>query len=164
MPGLELKPEIVLFLFVPLLIFASTHTMCLYHFRRILGASTILATAGILISMFIGGTIFKVVTGAGWAVSMLFGAIISATDPLAISAVLKGNTSIDEHRKLLIEGESILNDGFVVAMFGIFSVLASRWEAISLLISWAHLPLVLFSDAGLVGSSRYGMVTATRCG
>lgn len=131
LPGLELKPEIVLFLFVPLLIFASTHTMCLYHFRRILGASTILATAGILISMFIGGTIFKVVTGAGWAVSMLFGAIISATDPLAISAVLKGNTSIDEHRKLLIEGESILNDGFVVAMFGIFSVLAFEPELFS---------------------------------
>ena len=46
LPELELNPEIVLFLFVPLLIFASTHTMCLYHFRRILGASTILATAG----------------------------------------------------------------------------------------------------------------------
>ena len=124
LPELELKPEIVLFLFVPLLIFASTHTMCLYHFRRILGASTILATVGILISMVLGGMIFMAVTGAGLAVSMLFGAIISATDPLAISAVLKGNTSIDEHRKLLIEGESILNDGFVVALFGIFSVLA----------------------------------------
>jgi CPA1 family monovalent cation:H+ antiporter len=64
---------------------------------------------------------------------MLFGAIISATDPLAISAVLKGNTSIDEHRKLLIEGESILNDGFVVALFGIFSVLAFEPERFSAL-------------------------------
>jgi len=133
LPELELKPEIVLFLFVPLLIFASTHTMCLYHFRRILTASTILATVGILISMVIGGLIFMAVTGAGLAVSMLFGAIISATDPLAISAVLKGNTSIDEHRKLLIEGESILNDGFVVALFGIFSVLAFEPELFSAL-------------------------------
>ena len=131
LPELELKPEIVLFLFVPLLIFASTHTMCLYHFRRILNASTILATMGILISMIIGGLIFMAVTGAGLAVSMLFGAIISATDPLAISAVLKDNTSIDEHRKLLIEGESILNDGFVVALFGIFSVLAFEPEHFS---------------------------------
>jgi len=133
LPELELKPEIVLFLFVPLLIFASAHTMCLYHFRRILGASTILATVGILISMVISGLIFKAVTGAGLAVSMLFGAIISATDPLAISAVLKGNTSIDEHRRLLIEGESILNDGFVVALFGIFSVLAFEPEHFSAL-------------------------------
>jgi len=131
LPELELEPEVVLFLFVPLLIFASTHTMCLYHFRRILGASTILATVGILISMVIGGMIFKVVTGAGLAVSMLFGAIISATDPLAISAVLKGNESIDEHRKLLIEGESILNDGFVVALFGIFSILTFEPELFS---------------------------------
>jgi CPA1 family monovalent cation:H+ antiporter len=133
LPELELKPEIVLFLFVPLLIFASTHTMCLHHFRRILGAFTILATVGISISMVIGGLIFMAVTGAGLAVSMLFGAIISATDPLAISAVLKGNTSIDEHRKLLIEGESILNDGFVVALFGIFSVLAFEPERFSAL-------------------------------
>jgi len=131
LPELELEPEVVLFLFVPLLIFASTHTMCLYHFRRILGASTILATVGILISMVIGGMIFKVVTGAGLAVSMLFGAIISATDPLAISAVLKGNESIDEHRKLLIEGESILNDGFVVALSGIFSILTFEPELFS---------------------------------
>ena len=133
LPELELKPEVVLFLFVPLLIFASTHTMCLYHFRRILGASTILATVGILISMVIGGLIFMAVTGASLAVSMLFGAIISATDPLAISALLKGNTSIDEHRKLLIEGESILNDGFVVALFGIFSLLALEPEHFSVL-------------------------------
>jgi CPA1 family monovalent cation:H+ antiporter len=133
LPELELKPEIVLFLFVPLLIFASTHNMCLYHFRRILRASTILATVGILISMVISGLIFMAVTGAGLAVSMLFGAIISATDPLAIGAVLKGNTAIDEHRRLLIEGESILNDGFVVALFGIFSVLTFEPEAFSAL-------------------------------
>jgi len=133
LPELELKPDIVLFLFVPLLIFASTHTMCLYHFRRILRASSILATVGILISTAISGLIFMAVTGAGLAVSMLFGAIISATDPLAISAVLKGNTSIDEDRKLLIEGESILNDGFVVALFGIFSVLAFEPERFSVL-------------------------------
>ncbi len=133
LPELELKPEIVLFLFVPLLIFASTHTMCLHHFRRILRASTILATVGIIISMVIGGLIFMAVTGAGLVVSMLFGAIISATDPLAISAVLKDNTSIDEHRRLLIEGESILNDGFVVALFGIFSVLAFEPESFSAL-------------------------------
>jgi CPA1 family monovalent cation:H+ antiporter len=133
LPELELKPEIVLFLFVPLLIFASTHTMCLNHFRRIVKASTILATVGILISMVLGGFIFMAVTGAGLAVSMLFGAIISATDPLAISAVLKGNTSIDEQRKLLIEGESILNDGFVVALYGIFSVLAFEPERFSAL-------------------------------
>jgi CPA1 family monovalent cation:H+ antiporter len=83
--------------------------------------------------MVLGGLIFMAATGAGLAVSMLFGAIISATDPLAISAVLKGNESIDEHRKLLIEGESILNDGFVVALFGIFSILAFEPELFSAL-------------------------------
>lgn len=133
LPELELQPEIVLFLFVPLLVYASAHTMCFHHFRRVLKASATLSTAGILIAMVIGGFIFKAVTGAGLAVSMLFGAIVSATDPLAISAVLKGNTSIDEERKLLIEGESILNDGFVVALFGIFSVLALEPEHFSAL-------------------------------
>ena len=44
---------------------------------------------------------------------------MSATDPLAVGALLHGNKAVGEDQLLLIEGESILNDGFVVTVFGI---------------------------------------------
>ena len=56
-------------------------------------------------------------------VGLLFGAIISATDPLAVGAILSKNKDIPESKKLLIEGESILNDGFVVTVFGILALI-----------------------------------------
>ena len=49
--------------------------------------------------------------------SLLLGVIVSATDPIAVSAILHEAENISIERKMLIEGESILNDGFVVAVF-----------------------------------------------
>ena len=52
-----------------------------------------------------------------WLASMLFGAVVSATDPVAVVALLK---DLGASKKLgtLIEGESLLNDGTaIVALF-----------------------------------------------
>lgn len=119
LPELQLTPKLVLWLFVPLLIFASAQKICLFHFRKVLIPSSIAATIGILISMAIFGSALHYLFGFDWLPSLLFGAIISATDPLAVGALLHGNKAVGESQLLLIEGESILNDGFVVTVFGI---------------------------------------------
>lgn len=55
--------------------------------------------------------------------SLIFGVVVAATDPLAIGAILEGNKKLSENMKLLIEGESILNDGFVVTVFDILALI-----------------------------------------
>ena len=51
-----------------------------------------------------------------WLASMLFGAVVSATDPVAVVALLK---ELGASKKLgtLIEGESLLNDGTAIVAF-----------------------------------------------
>jgi CPA1 family monovalent cation:H+ antiporter len=118
-PELTLTPTLILWLFVPMLIFASGQKICLFHFRSVLAPSSIAATVGILISMGIFGSALHFAFGIAWLPALLFGVIISATDPLAVGALLHSNKAVGEDQLLLIEGESILNDGFVVTVFGI---------------------------------------------
>jgi len=51
-----------------------------------------------------------------WEAALMFGAIISATDPVAVVALLK---ELGASKKLatLIEGESLLNDGTAMVIF-----------------------------------------------
>ena len=51
--------------------------------------------------------------------SLLMGAILSATDPVAVVGLLK-ELGVSERLSLLIEGESLLNDGTAVVLFTIF--------------------------------------------
>jgi len=53
----------------------------------------------------------------------LFGSIISATDPLAVTAMLKRSMGISKKKRMLIEGESILNDGIAVTLFTLLTAI-----------------------------------------
>jgi len=135
LPELYLDPNIILFVLVPVLIFAATKKMCLHHFRRVLKASSILATLGIVISMTCVALVLYWVFRVPFLESLLFGVIVSATDPIGVSAVLHETKGISTDRKMLIEGESILNDGFVVAVFAIISVMIFGTAKISFVLS-----------------------------
>lgn len=123
LPELTLSADLILFIFVPLLIFGSTQTMCLHHFRKVLAPASLTATVGISISMFVTAFVLMALTDISLLESLIFGVVVAATDPLAIGAILEGNKKLSENMKLLIEGESILNDGFVVTVFDILALI-----------------------------------------
>lgn len=152
LPELVLDPNLILFVFVPILIFGASYKMCLYHFRRVLVQSISLATLGIIISSLIVAVLFHFILSMPFLVALLFGVIISATDPIAVSAILHSTNKIGITKKMLIEGESILNDGFVVAMFGLLSVLIFGIEKINIFFTGGGLVLKI------VGSLFVGLV------
>ncbi|MDX2505035.1 MAG: sodium:proton antiporter [Gammaproteobacteria bacterium] len=139
LPELYLDPNIILFVLVPILIFAATKKMCLHHFRKVLKESSILATLGIVISMVGVALVLYWVFHVPFLESLLFGVIVSATDPIAVNAILHEAKDLSTERKMLIEGESILNDGFVVAVFATLSVMIFGTEEISLALSGGKL-------------------------
>ena len=80
-----------------------------------------LATVGILISTFLVGTLLHFIFIAfhlqiSYIHCLLFAALISPTDPIAVLAILK-RSGIGKSLELKIAGESLFNDGVAVVVF-----------------------------------------------
>ncbi len=60
--------------------------------------------------------------------AMVFGALISATDPISVLAIFKA-LGVDRKLYVLVEGESLFNDGTAVVVFNILLVMALGGEA-----------------------------------
>ena len=56
------------------------------------------------------------VQGFTWEHALVFGAIISATDPIAVVAIFK-NLGVPKRLSVLLEGESLINDGTAIVFF-----------------------------------------------
>ncbi len=117
----SIDPHLILFIFLPILIFESAFAIEAHLFKRTFSQISILAVPGLLISTGLTACLVMYVFpwDWGWPVALLFGALISATDPVAVVALLKEMSS-RKRLETLIEGESLLNDGTAIVLFTVF--------------------------------------------
>ncbi|NDG54773.1 MAG: sodium:proton antiporter [Betaproteobacteria bacterium] len=118
-------PEIILYVLLPPLIFESAYNIDLKALQRDLVPVTALAVVGLILSTIMVGW------GIHWGLAialmpaLLFGALISATDPVAVVALFK-EVGAPKRLNLLVEGESLFNDGTAIvaftALLGLLSV------------------------------------------
>ena len=114
----EAFEEVVVFLFLPVLIFAAALGIDLRAFVRNLGAILALAILAFLISAVVVGITLHLTLGTALAAAFVFGALISATDPVAVVAVFR-EVGVPRRLLTLVEGESLLNDGVAIVLFAI---------------------------------------------
>ncbi len=114
----EAFEEVVVFLFLPVLVFAAALSLDLRAFVRDLGAILALAVPAFLISAVLVGISVHGVLGTALAAAFLFGALISATDPVAVVAVFR-ELGVPRRLLTLVESESLLNDGVAIVLFAI---------------------------------------------
>lgn len=119
----HINPHLILFIFLPTLIFEAAFAMDVHTFKKTSANAFILAAPGIIVALVLTAVVIIGIKWAGiglnnwtWTMALLFGAVISATDPVAVVAILK---EIGASKKLgtLIEGESMLNDGTAIVIF-----------------------------------------------
>lgn len=114
-----IHPHFILYLFLPTLIFESAYSMEPHLFFRIAPQIAVLAIIGLIISMLLSALAVQWLLPWGFGIALLFGALISATDPVAVVALLKEKSS-RKRLETLIEGESLLNDGTAIVFFSLF--------------------------------------------
>lgn len=113
-----LSHDLILFVFVPPLIFESAINLdSRLLFRNIVPILT-LAAPGLLISTAIVGAILSWGTPLSLAQALLFGSLISATDPVAVIALFK-ELGAPKQLAVLVEGESLFNDATAIVVFNI---------------------------------------------
>jgi CPA1 family monovalent cation:H+ antiporter len=115
---LTLSPEIILFVFLPTLIFESAFNLDSRLLAKNLAPVLTLAAPGLLISTGIVGALLAWLTPLSLGPALLFGALASATDPVAVIALFK-EVGAPKRLTILVEGESLFNDATAIVLFGI---------------------------------------------
>jgi len=118
----NLDPSVLLYCFIPILVFESAFMTDTHIFARQKWQILTLAGPGVLVSTLLTATFCKYVFyayGWSWPVCLLLGSILSATDPVAVVSLLK-ELGVSERLGTLIEGESLLNDGTAIVVFDVF--------------------------------------------
>lgn len=116
-----LTPELLFFIFLPILIFESAFNM---NIRKILDSAwtiSLMSVVSLLIStLIIAISLYMIMPLIGihmpLAVALVFGALISPTDPVAALSIFK-ECGVPRRLANIFEGESLLNDGTAMALF-----------------------------------------------
>lgn len=142
-----LTPGVVLILFLPPLLFEGSIKISARLLRENLAPILLLANVGVLAATLITGLAVRWAFGLPIMLSLLFGSIISATDPISVLSVFE-EMGIGKRLSMIVEGESLFNDGTAVVLFGILLAGISRGH-ISIAAGVAQFILVLLGSAAL---------------
>lgn len=111
-------PDVILVLFLPALLFEGSLRIDVRQLRKSLVPILILANVGVLIATLITGYALRWSEGLPLLVTLLFGAIISSTDPISVLALFR-ELSVPKGLSLIVETESLANNGTAVVLFQI---------------------------------------------
>jgi NhaP-type Na+/H+ or K+/H+ antiporter len=111
-------PHMILFIFLPPLVFGEAMSLNVSLVKACFKQCVLLAGPGVLIGTFLTGVAGKYVLPYNWDwnISMLFGAILSATDPVAVVAIFN-SLGVSPRLTMVISGESLFNDGTAYVLF-----------------------------------------------
>ncbi|KAI8489569.1 Sodium/hydrogen exchanger 10 [Branchiostoma belcheri] len=156
----HMNPHMLFHVFLPVLIFESAFAMDTHMFWKSIYQILIMALPGLLLASLLTGilSMYTFDYGWNWYVGMMFGSICSATDPVAVVALLK-ELGASKQLGTVIEGESLLNDGCGIVIFTMFLNLAIgvQWSG-----AYCAFVLVVVSDQAdhVVWERLFQMCTA----
>ena len=119
----RISPDVIMFVFLPTLIFESSLHLDARELRRNLIPVLTLAVPGLLISTAIIGSLVAFFTPIDFAAALVLGAILSATDPVAVISLFK-QLGAPRRLTILVEGESLFNDATAIVASQILLAIA----------------------------------------
>lgn len=150
---LPLSRELIFNVFLPPLIFEAATQLRWSRFRKEMPLTIVLAFAGVAISAAVVTTGMHLLLG--WSVlgAAFFGVLIAATDPVSVIAAFK-EMKAEPRLSMVVESESLLNDGVAAVGFAILSGIANGG---ALSASGASLALMWTVAGGVAIGAAIGM-------
>lgn len=115
-PQVELTPQIILTVFLPVLLFYGAYHLDFADLRANLTPVTLLAIPGVVVTAVLAGAALHWAAGVEWIIALLFGTIVAATDPVAVLAVF-GEVGAPRRLATIVTAESLFNDGTALVFF-----------------------------------------------
>lgn len=116
--GVVLTKHLIFTAFLPPLIFEAAFQMPWKGVKRDMPVTLTLATLGVILSSGVVAAGIHYLLGWPWEVAVVFGVLISATDPVSVIATFKA-AGVHGRLGLLVESESLFNDGTAAVLFGV---------------------------------------------
>ncbi len=158
LPHVHLDPDVVLFLFLPALLFEGAWNVDIEKLLADWLPVFLLAVPGLGVSLVLVAAVVHWGIGLSWLLALLLGAMVSPTDPVAVLSLLR-QLGIADRLRTIIEGESLFNDGVGAAFYEIALLLLLPSLGVAALGSetswWA---IVIDSAWLLVGGLAIGLI------
>ncbi|HEY0311793.1 MAG TPA: cation:proton antiporter [Allosphingosinicella sp.] len=123
----RLTPEMIFTLFLPPLIFEAAIQIPWKPLRRELPLLGVLVTIGVLLAAAVVAVGMHYLIGWSWLGAAFFAILVAATDPVSVIAMFK-EVPVEPRLHLLVEAESLLNDGVAAVVFAVLVVIAGGAE------------------------------------
>ncbi|HTK10459.1 MAG TPA: cation:proton antiporter [Ktedonobacteraceae bacterium] len=157
-PEAQLTPDLVLFVFLPPLLFEGAWAVNLSLLRENWRVIFFLAGPGLLLSLVIIAAVFHVAEQLDWFTALLLGAILSPTDPVAVLGLFR-QLHVNHRLSTIIESESLFNDGVAGSLYQTFLallLLSLQGHTLSAGAAWGQGLLLLLQNAG--GGLLFGVL------
>ena len=112
----QLDPRVLLFVLLPPLLFDAAFRLDERELQSVARAVLFLAVPGTLVTALVVAVVLVFALNLSFAVALLFGSIVAATDPVAVVGVFR-NVGAPTRLAVIAEGESLINDGVAITLY-----------------------------------------------
>jgi monovalent cation:H+ antiporter, CPA1 family len=123
-PNVSLTKDLIFAVLLPPLLFEAAFYLNWEQLRRDFFVIVVLATLGVVISAGVTALGMRYLAHWNWMSALVFGVLIAATDPVSVIATFK-EAKARGRLLVLIEAESLFNDGTAAVAFGVVIAMAS---------------------------------------
>ena len=123
-PGIQLTKELIFSALLPPLIFEAAIALKWGELRKVLPVVLVLASVGLILSALVTAAGMYWILGWPLISAAIFGVLIAATDPVSVIATFK-EAGVKGKLRILVESESLFNDGTAAVLFGLVLAFAS---------------------------------------
>jgi CPA1 family monovalent cation:H+ antiporter len=123
-PDLPLSRSLIFNIFLPPLVFEAALQLEWRRFRGELPLTLTFALLGVGVAATVVAAGMHWIIGWSWIGAALFGVLIAATDPVSVIAAFR-EMKAEERLSMVVESESLLNDGVAAVGFAVLSAIAA---------------------------------------